>query len=166
MSCVRTFETRAKITFLPEFLVLTSSSLILCPLFLQNFLNLEYQNWFVDDLRSVFTYHFENSAYEFCTTQAVCFRWTLTFCLLVEEPFVNFDPLQSCLLDSLHTSFTVHVAAVLLVDCFQDNELVLRLVLAEWEPIFLPALIAMHFSKSFTRNCRPRPSLRRIFSDL
>ena len=115
-----------------------------------NFHNLEDRSLLVDNFGSVFAHHFENAAYEFCATPAICFRWTLTFCLLVEEPFVDFYPLKAGLLDSLYASLTVHIATVLLVDCFQDDELVLRLVLAEWRPLLLTALIPVHFSKSFT----------------
>ena len=104
------------------------SSLMLLPLSPWNFYNREDRGLLVDNLGSVFAYHFENATNEFCAAPAIRFRWTLTFCLLVEEPFVDFYPLKAGLLDSLYASLTVHIAAILLVDSFQDGELVLRLV--------------------------------------
>ena len=101
---------------------------MLLPLSPWNFYNREDRDLLVDNLGSVFAYHFENATNEFCAAPAIRFRWTLTFCLLVEEPFVDFDPLKSCLLDSLYASLTVHITAILLVDSFEDGELVLRLV--------------------------------------
>ena len=110
---------------------------------------------FVLDLRAILTYHFENVSVEFSAALAICFWWTLTFCLLVEEPFVYFDPFQSCCLHGFLSGFSIHVAVVLIVDALEDEKLISSLVLAKRKSGFLPALIIPHFTLPFTRNGRP-----------
>ena len=55
---------------------------------------------------------------------------TLTFCLLVEEPFVNFDPLQTCLLDGLTAGLASHLALILFKDLAERLKLIFAFVFA------------------------------------
>ena len=59
----------------------------------RDFLNSEDWGWLVDNLGSILANDFENGTHEFRTAPAIQFRRALTFCLLVEEPFIDFDPL-------------------------------------------------------------------------
>ena len=73
----------------------------------------------------------------------------MTFCLLVEEPLIDFDPLQSCLLNSLTTSLSRHLALVFIKNLTEGRELFFTFVLAYCLSQFLLAFQLPHFLASF-----------------
>ena len=73
----------------------------------------------------------------------------MTFCLLVEEPLIDFDPLQSCLLNSLTASLPRHLALVFIKNLTEGRELFFTFMFADRLSQFLLAFQLPHFLNSF-----------------
>ena len=83
--------------------------------------HLEDGDWLVYQYGTVFAHHFENVTAEFVTASAVPFGRTNTFCFLIKEPLIDFDPLQAGLCHGLILGFSSHLSVVFFMDLLEND---------------------------------------------
>ena len=120
-------------------LVITSQ----CLQRLSNLFNHEKRTRFINNYSSIRASDLKNVSYYFLAVltalaliEQIHYCRTLTFCLLIEKPFVDFDPFQTCLLNGLTAGLARHLALILFKDLAKSLKLILAFVLANCLPQF------------------------------
>ena len=128
------------VSYIPFSKNLNSLRLIIINQWLQrlsNLLNHEKRARFINNYGSIRASDLENVSHYFSAVltalaliKQIHHCRTLTFCLLIEEPFVDFDPFQTCLLNGLTAGLTRHLAMILFKDLTKSLKLIFAFVLA------------------------------------
>ena len=86
---------------------------------LSNFFNRKKWAWLINDHCAIHASDLENIpdylvaiSTASALVEQIHDRWAVTFCLFIEEPLVDFNPLQASLLHCLTTSLSCHVSFV------------------------------------------------------